>query len=175
MASPTWSFSAQERMTLERALDALLPPSGSFPAPSQTGLIDDFIMQRVPERDDSGQLYPGLDAARLKALLSRLHGSPDMTEALTRLQQDQPGAFQSLWSLAVYGYYSRSETISAIQRDLAPAYHGAPLPIGYVDAMQRWDVSDPLQMPRSPRGSYIRTEQVKRVDSSKLTGEGSQS
>ncbi len=173
MASRTWSLSTQERITLERALDALLPPSGSFPVPSQTGLIDDFIMLRVPEKDDAGRLYPGLDAPRLKALLSSLQDAADMTESLTMLQQEQPEGFQQLWSLAIYGYYSRSETIAAIQRDLAPAYHGAPLPRGYVDAMPPWDASDPLQMPRSPRGSHLRTEQVRRVDTSKLTGEGS--
>ncbi len=91
-----------------------------------------------------------------------------MTDALSRLEREQSEAFQSIWRLAVYGYYSQPETIAAIQSDLAPAYHGAPLPVGYADVMPRWDVNDPLQMPRSPRGSYIPTDQVERVQADEL-------
>jgi len=171
MASPTWSLSDDERHTLEAVLDALLPPSGSFPLPSQTNLIDRFILERVPASDEEANLYPGLDAPRLQALLHQLAGTADMTVALADLEREQPLTFRSLWSLAVYGYYSRPETIAAIQRDLAPAYHGAPLPHGYASAMPAWDAEDALQMPHSPRGSFLPTERVGRVDLSKLAGE----
>ena len=168
MANSEWTLSGEERSTLERVLDALLPPTGSFPIPSRTNLIDEFILKRVPEVDERGALYPGLDSTRLKALLSALAGVQDMAAALSSLQRERPAQFQSLWSLAVYGYYSRAETIEAIQRDLAPAYHGAPLPIGYAGVMAPWDAEDPLQMPRSPRGTYMPTDQVTRVDLSRL-------
>lgn len=168
MASNDWSLSETERRTLEQVLDALLPPAGSFPSPSQTDLIDQFILERVPASDEQQSLYPGLDVPRLKALLAHLEYAEPMTDALSRLEQEQPATFQSIWRLAVYGYYSRAETINAIQRDLAPAYHGAPLPLGYSDAMQRWDASDPLQMPRSPRGSFVASGEVKRVDLTRL-------
>ncbi|MGA7670626.1 MAG: hypothetical protein WBW04_09400 [Nitrolancea sp.] len=168
MANSAWSLSVEERSTLERVLDALLPPTGSFPLPSQTNMIDEFILKRIPEVDERGSLYPGLDSSRLKALLGELAGDPDMTESLSMLQNENPTQFQAVLSLAVYGYYSRAETITAIQRDLAPAYHGAPLPLGYAGAMAPWDANDPLQMPRSPRGSYVPTNQVKRVDLSRL-------
>jgi hypothetical protein len=164
MAEPGWSLSDASRATLERALDALLPPSGSFPLPSQTGMIDTFILQRVPENDPDGRLYPALDAPALQRLLAALDGSDDMTAALTDLEQTEPLAFTALWRLAVYGYYAQPETIAAIQRDLAPAYHGAPLPLGYAHAMAPWDANDPLQMPREPRGSFIPTDHVKPVD-----------
>jgi hypothetical protein len=164
MADSGWSLSETERATLGRTLDALLPPSGSFPAPSQTGMIDTFIVQRVPESDPEGRLYPALDAAGLRSVLARLHDAHDMTAALAELERSEPPTFTALWRLAVYGYYAQPETIAAIQRDLAPAYHGAPLPLGYAHAMAPWDANDPLQMPREPRGSFIPTEQVKRVD-----------
>jgi hypothetical protein len=173
MATPTWTLSASERRTLERVLDALLPPTGSFPLPSQTGLIDDFVMQRVPASDERQALYPGLDAPRLKSLLGHLSGAEDMTDALSRFEREQPELFQAIWRLAVYGYYSRPETIAAIQHDLTAAYHGAPLPRGYAGAMPRWDANDPLQMPRSPRGTFIPTNDVKRVNVDLLTGERS--
>lgn len=173
MASPTWSLSDDERHTLEQVLDTLLPPSGSFPLPSQTNLIDRFILERVPASDEAANLYPGLDAPRLTSLLHDLAGAADMTAALADLQREQPLTFRSLWSLAVYGYYSCPETIDAIQRDLAPDYHGAPLPLGYTGAMPPWDATDALQMPRNPRGSFVPTERVERADLSKLADERS--
>jgi hypothetical protein len=168
MAEPGWSLSDDERATLERALDALLPPSGSFPAPSQTSLIDAFILKRVPESDPEGRLYPALDVPALRRLLAGLQDASDMTAALGDLERTEPAAFTALWRLAVYGYYSQPETIAAIQRDLAPAYHGAPLPVGYAHAMTPWDAADPLQMPREPRGSFIPTSEVKRVEAAWL-------
>ena len=164
MADSGWSLSEDERATLGRALDALLPPTGRFPLPSQTGIIDEFILKRVPAEDAEGRLYPGIDASALTQLLVELRDVDDMTMALARLEQVAPASFKSLWRLAVYGYYAQPETIEAIQRDLAPAYHGAPLPLGYADAIGRWDASDSLQLPRNPRGTFIPTDQVKRVD-----------
>ena len=164
MEDSGWSLSDDERVTLGQALDALLPPSGSFPWPSQTAMIDLFILKRVPAEDAEGRLYPALDAPALARILAQLREADDMTPALARLEQEQPAAFTSLWRLAVYGYYSQPETIEAIQHDLAPAYHGAPLPLGYAHAMARWDSDDPLQRPRHPRGAFIPTDQVKRVE-----------
>ena len=93
-----------------------------------------------------------------------------MTAALIAFEQEQPAEFTALWRLAVFGYYSRPETIAAIQRDLAPAYHGAPLPLGYAHAIAPWDANDPLQMPANPRGHYVRTEDIRRVDLSGIAG-----
>jgi len=174
-----WSLSDDERVTLASALDALLPPdsNGSFPPPSTTGLIDDFILMRVPDGPDAGGWtpYPYVDAGELKhtllALAQMERDLGSMTAALEAFEQAIPLAFLSLWRLAVYGYYSRPETIAAIARDLAPAYHGAPLPLGYAHAMASWDPTDPLQMPRNPRGTYIPTDHIQRVDLSVLPKE----
>lgn len=158
------ALSTEERRTFEAALDALLPASGSFPPPSSTGIIDDFIMRRL---DPAGNLpvpYPGLTVNDLKAILRRLD-AVDMTVALQQLKTKFPVAFNGLWALAVYGYYSRTETIDAIQRDHAPDYHGAPLPLGYEHAIEPWNPDDPLQNPSQPRGSYVPTDAVRRVPS----------
>ena len=163
MEQAHWSLTGEERRTLEAALDALLPPSGSFPLPSSTGIIDDFIYRRL---EPSGSLpvpYPGLTADDLKAVLRRLDGPENMAAALERLEAEYPVAFKGLWALAVYGYYSRPEVIEAIQQDHAPAYHGAPLPLGYAHAIEPWNPDDPLQNPRQPRGSFIPTSAVRRV------------
>jgi hypothetical protein len=166
-----WTLTDGERATLGAVLDALLPPAGSFPAPSQTGVIDDFILRRVPPASDGWVPYPWVDGDGLKALLARLAGAHDMTAALGRLEAERPADFAALWRLAVFGYYSRPETIAAIARDHAPAYHGAPLPLGYDDAIGCWDPDDPHQRPRDPRGSFIATEDVRRVAVERLSGE----
>ena len=175
-AIPAWDLAAGERATLGAALDALLPPTGSFPAPSTTRLIDDFIRRRVPVTGTTGDSlpYPRIDSDGLRSIIATLETLTgdlgEMTAALAAFEQEQPAEFTALWRLAVYGYYSRPETIAAIQRDLTPHYHGAPLPLGYAHAMAAWDASDPLQMPTAPRGHYIRTEDVRRVDLSGIAG-----
>ena len=171
MTVVTWSLTGEERHTLEAVLDALLPPAGSFPAPSATRLIDDFIMHRL---DAAGSLpvpYPGLTADDLKAILLRLDGGGEITSALQRLESEYPVAFRGLWALAVYGYYSRPQVIAAIQQDHAAAYHGAPLPLGYEHAIEPWNPDDPLQNPPQPRGSFIPTHAVRRLLSSEDSGE----
>lgn len=164
MDAPPWTLNDRERAVLAAALDALLPVEGSFPWPSEVGVIDDFILRQVPPAGTAPLPYPWIDAAGLRAILARLDGAPDMPAALTGLERERPADFRALWALAVYGYYSRPETIAAIQRELAPDYHGAPLPLGYAHIIEPWDPDDPLQLPREPRGSYIATEAVRRVD-----------
>jgi hypothetical protein len=164
MSQPAWTLTDAERETLAAALDALLPPEGSFPAPSQTGMIDDFILRRVPAPGAGLVPYPGLDGDSLGAILARLADGADMTEALATLERERPEEFLALWRLAVYGYYSRPETIAAISRDLYAPYHGAPLPLGYAHAIEPWDPGDPLQNPQHQRGAYIPTEAVRRVE-----------
>lgn len=170
---PAWTLTHDERTLLGSALDTLLPPEGNFPLPSETGIIDDFILPRVPPAGAvAGPLpYPGIDSDDLRETLATLHafgGQDDMVAALERLEREQPFGFGALWRLATYGYYSRPETIVAIQQDLAPAYHGAPLPLGYNHAIEPWDPTDPLQLPRQARGFFVATDEVTRV----VSGEG---
>lgn len=162
MAEESWSLTADERRTLEAALDALLPPEGAFPLPSETDLIDGFILRRVPPAGTEPIPYPGFDADGLRATLAEL--AKDPVTGLTRLEAERPATFTGLWRLAVYGYYSRAATIAAVARDHAPAYHGAPLPLGYAHAIAPWDGDDPLQRPQVPRGGYQPTDTISRID-----------
>jgi hypothetical protein len=163
-------LTTRERDVLAAILDALIPPAGSFPAPSETDMIDDFILKHLPP-EDAAPPYPGLDLVRLRRILDDLGSHPDITAALQRLERGAPAQFQSLWALAVFGYYSRPAVTDAIQRDLAPGYHGAPLPRGYAHVIAPWDASDPLQMPGNPTGRYIATDDVRPVDLSRLEGD----
>src|SRR3954453_21966934 len=105
MSQPAWTLTDAERDTLAVALDALLPPEGSFPRPSQAGMIDDFILRRIPAPGAGAVPYPGIDGDGLRAILARLAGGGDATEALAALEQERPDEFLALWRLAVYGYY----------------------------------------------------------------------
>jgi hypothetical protein len=58
-----WTLTDAQRATLAAALDALLPAEGSFPWPSATGTIDEFILRRVPTSGARWVPYPGLDAS----------------------------------------------------------------------------------------------------------------
>lgn len=170
MADGAWKMTAEERRTLERALDALLPPEGSFPAPSECGVIDGFILRRVgTEKVEAGR-FPRVNVEDLKRILATLQVAEDMTAALEELEAEDLAGFLALWLLAVYGYYSRPEVIQAIQTDLGNAYHGAPLPHGYAHVLTPWDSTNPLEMPRQPAGSYIPTDKVERVDLRRLEG-----
>lgn len=164
MTGTPWMLTALERRTLAAALDALLPPVGAFPRPSETDLIDAFIVRRVPPAGTTPVPYPGFDADGLRATLAELAETSDPVAGLTRLERERPATFTALWRLAVYGYYSRAATIAAIARDHAPAYHGAPLPLGYAHALAPWDAHDPQQLPTVPRGSYQSTDTIRRID-----------
>lgn len=170
MADGVWELTAEERRTLEEALDALLPPEGSFPTPSECGVIDGFILRRVVSGTVDPGAFPSINAEDLKRILGALRGAEDMTGALEALEAGEPAQFLALWQLAVYGYYSRPEVVRAIQTDLGNEYHGAPLPHGYAHLLTPWDATHPLEMPRRPVGSYIPTDQVRRVDLSRLEG-----
>lgn len=164
MSSPGWTLTTTQRRVLEAALDALLPPEGSYPAPSSTDLIDDFILARVPAASTDWVPFPWLDADGLRAILEQLAQDDDILAGLETLEASNPGAFVALWRLAVYGYYSRPETIAAIQREHNVVYHGAPLPLGYPEVLPLWDAADPLQLAVTPVGNYIATDAVRRWD-----------
>lgn len=163
-------LTVDERRTLESALDALLPPDGSFPAPSETDMVDEFILKQIPSPSDPPP-YPGLDLDGLREVIADLAQFDDMTVALQEIEQTSATRFQALWALAVFGYYSRPSVTAAIQADLAPGYHGAPLPLGYTHVIAPWDADDPRQMPSNPPGSYIPTGEVQRVDLRRLDGD----
>lgn len=170
MADGVWDLTAEERRTLEDALDTLLPSEGSFPAPSECGVIDGFIRQRVVSEEVDSGAFPSINAKNLKRILGTLQGAENMTEALRELESREPARFMALWQLAVYGYYSRPDVIQAIQTDLNNEYHGAPLPHGYAHVLTPWDATHPLEMPCNPVGSYIGTDQVRPVNLSWLEG-----
>jgi hypothetical protein len=134
-------------------------------------MIEGFILKHLPA-PGAPPVYPGIDLGHLAEMLAALGDEPDMVAALRRLEERAPDRFQALWALAVFGYYSRPEVTAAIQRDLDCDYHGAPLPRGYAHVISPWDATDPFQLPAEPAGRFIPTDEVRRVDLSRLEAGG---
>ena len=144
---------------LRGLIDALLPGGNGFPAASATGMTG-LLAARLLAADSSllGRIAESL----------RTQGAlPDSTErwhdAAARLEADEPKLFEELRKYAYLTYYEQPATIEAI-RALGFRYNDAPLPDGY--PAERFDAS--TDAPRHRRGRWVATEQIQRVDLSRL-------
>jgi hypothetical protein len=130
---------------LARIADVMIPPQEGFP--DAAPLVARFVSERVDPRE--------------RDVLERILGtigedSPDaVTAGLNRLETEDPLNFVVLRNWVYYGYYTSGSVADAL-REAGSDYHGAPQPFGY-----RIEREAPL--PKTPRGSYQRTEEVRRV------------
>ncbi|MGI9499498.1 MAG: hypothetical protein ACR2P3_05640 [Geminicoccaceae bacterium] len=138
-------------MTLGELVDLMLPGDDRFPSASSVG-VHGQLRGRLREIDGETALST-LEAARAK-------GGP---EALTALEEAKPDLFQKLRSVVFLTYYEMPEVQDVI-RNFGHPYNASPLPKGY--ATGRFDPSS--DTPTHGRGSYVKTEDVKRVDLSGL-------
>ena len=144
---------------LQGLIDALLPGGNGFPAASATGMAE-LLAARLAATDPTllGRLTEGLcTRGALPASPERWH------DAAARLEADEPKLFEEVRKYAYLTYYEQPDTIAAI-RALGLRYNDAPLPDGY--PAERFDAS--TDAPRHRRGRWIATEQVQRVDLSRL-------
>jgi hypothetical protein len=150
MSQPAWTLTDAERATLGAALDALLPPDGTFPHPSQTRMIDDFICAASPR----------LAAGGSRILVSMVTGCGRSSPCSRRRRTWPPRSRRSSGRpppiSAPSGNWRSTATTRGPRR--------SPLPLGYAHAIEPWDATDPLQNPQHRRGSYLPTEAVRRVD-----------
>lgn len=144
---------------LRGLIDALLPGGNGFPAASATRMTE-LLAARLLAAD------PAL-LDRIAEDLRTQGALPDSTErwhdATVRLEADEPKLFEELRKYAYLTYYEQPGTIAAI-RALGFRYNDAPLPDGY--PAERFDAS--TDAPRHTRGRWVATEQVQRVDLSRL-------
>jgi hypothetical protein len=145
---------------LARALsgfaDALLPGDDLFPSASAAG-SHGVLAARLRER--IGAEAPELLA---RALIER-DVLTDPTGAATRLEADEPVRFALAQLILTYAYYEAPAVIAAI-RALGHDYNQAPQPTGYT--LRPFDPA--RDAPATPRGRYIGTHEVARVDLSRL-------
>ncbi len=144
-------------------MNTVLPGGHGFPAAASTGM-GDLLVARLRRADPA---LPGKIAAALGADGRLPDQETHWCDAAARLEAVEPKLFDEFRKYAYLTYYEQPSVIDAI-RKLGFRYNDSPLPDGYPD-----EPFDPERdAPRHGRGAWIRTEDVKRVDLSRLGLEG---
>lgn len=167
-------FSGQQTAILNAAADEIIPPGEGFPAPSEVNVVD-FIGRYVAPSDKEPIHYPFAGEDEFKAALDELGeeflsaDSAGRVRTLERVEKENEVFFDQLRSLVYYGYYSMPEVTLAINKNLPAGrdYHGPPQPYGYIRTIERWDADEATFSARGG-GGYIATEDVERIDLSKV-------
>lgn len=171
-------FSDDQIETLNAVADTMIPPGAGFPAPSEVDVVG-FIGRYVTPTGYRNKHYPFACEDAFKAGLDKLgagsrgqdSGSTGsgLEEAISTLEKAEDPLFVQLRALIYYGYYSRREVVQAIRQNIPAGkdYHGPPLPYGYLEVTPEW--TEELLAAAGKGGSYIATDDVKRVDLSKLS------
>jgi len=136
--------------------DALLPGDDLFPSASAAGAHG---VMAVRLRTRLGPEAPG----RLAAALVARGGLDDAPAAAARLEAEEPRLFDTARAFLTFAYYESPAVIAAI-RALGHDYNDAPQPAGY--AMRPLEAR--RDAPAVPRGRYVATDAVTRVDLSAL-------
>lgn len=139
------SLSGAVRTRMRAVAETMIPDAEGFP-PS-AGIVERFVSEHIaPDERD-----------RLEALLTDLDEAPGegLATQLRELEERDPELFGLLRSFVYHGYYT-SKAFAASLMAQGSDYHGAPQPYGY-----RIDEEQPV--PRDRRGSFIPTEEVRRV------------
>lgn len=160
-------FTKTQAAVLNAVADRIIPGGEGFPWPSEVGIVH-FIARYVAPSGEKPSWFPFAGEDDFKTDLDKLGEDflqadvAKQVEFLKRIERESPTFFSQLRALVYYGYYSRPETTKAINENLEAGrdYRSSPQPYGYLDVIEPWDES---MFPRV-RGSYIRTEEVKRVN-----------
>ncbi|CCG02337.1 hypothetical protein [Blastococcus saxobsidens] len=155
-------FSPVQHNVLDALADALVPPGGGFPAPSEVDVAG-FVARYTTPTGQLPRWYPYLAEDDLKARLDALSAQADDPVAtLTALEQDDPAFFTALRDVVYLGYYSRPAVTRAINANVPAAhdYRNTPQPYGYLDGLEEWDA----ELLSRVRGSFLATTEVKPLD-----------
>ena len=150
---------------LATLVDVLMPGDDLFPAASSVG-TQGHLANRLRERAGSEGL-----SLLLETLGPDFAGAPfaDRERTVRRLEDGHPALFALVRMAAYTAYYAAPAVIDAI-RALGHEYNDAPQPRGY--EMRRFDPTPGADLPAEPRGSYLTTDEVARVDTSALADLG---
>lgn len=147
---------------LAALVDVLVPGDGAFPGASEVGvqakLADRLILMRG---EGAVQRLVEALAAAGGPLAPLDHDG--RTAVLVRVERERPEDFLLVRNIVYLSYYESPAVHEAI-RAMGFTYHAAPLPRGY--DVGRFDPA--TDTPRHGRGAFVRTDEVRRVDLSKL-------
>ena len=167
-------FTDAETAVINALADTIIPPDPAWPTASEVDLVT-FCGRYITPSGYRNKHFPFADADSFKAALGKLGkdfvdgDTAERTKALTALEDAEDPFFEQIRALVYYGYYSRPEVVIAIRKNVPAGkdYHGPPLPYGYIQSLEPWDETTLAQA--NENGSFLETDQVTRVDLSKLT------
>ena len=166
-------FDATQAGVLNAFADTMIPPHDDWPTPSDIGICV-FVGKYITPTGYKNKHFPFADEDGVKAGLDKLGQAfvdADLkarTNAIRALEESTDPLFEQLRALVYYGYYSRPEVTLAIKKNVPAGkdYHGPPLPYGYLEFTEEWD--ETLLASAGSTGSYLATDDVHRVDLSKV-------
>ena len=147
---------------LQSLVDVLLPGDNYFPSASAVG-AHGLLAERLRDRLSQG----GLDQVLAAVIVAT--GGVSLAEldedarvnAVRRFEQEDPELFAMVRSVLYYSYYQSPVVVEAVRR-LGIDYNDAPQPLGYV--LEPFDPTPGIGVPLLPRGFYLATDEVKRVE-----------
>jgi hypothetical protein len=126
-----------------------------------------FVGRYTTPHGESPKWYPCLAEDELTQILDELSGElmaagGDAGQALADLELANPVLFTLLRDVIYLAYYSRPVVTRAINETIPAGrdYRSSPQPYGYLHGLEQWD----RDLLAKVRGSYLATEQVKRLD-----------
>ena len=147
---------------LAALVDVLVPGDDAFPPASEVGVQAKLADRLIVMRGEGAVQALALALAAAGGPLARLDDD-GRRSVLTRVERERPEDFLLVRNIVYLSYYESPAVHEAI-RAMGYTYHAAPLPVGY--EVGRFDPA--TDTPRHGRGSFVRTEEVRRVDLSQL-------
>lgn len=157
----------RQKNILDVVMDELIPAAGGFPAPSEVGVVEEFVTRYLTPDDAVTCFFPYARESEFTQALDRLGerlldmSAVERVAELARWEDTEPEFFGQLRTLTYAGYYSRPPVVQVIREVLEAGrdYHGPPLPYGYAEVTADWSG----ETPPAGVGSYIPTDAVTRA------------
>jgi hypothetical protein len=167
-------FSAARQAVIRALADTIIPPHPDWPDASAVDIVA-FCGRYITPTGYRNKHFPWADEDSFVAALDKLGQAfvdadpSERAKAFEALEKAEDPFFEQIRALVYYGYYSRPEVVIAIRKNVPAGkdYHGPPLPYGYIQSLEPWDETTLAQA--NDNGSYLETDQVERVDLSKVT------
>jgi hypothetical protein len=147
---------------LAALVDVLVPGDGAFPSASEVGVQAKLADRLILMRGEGAVQTLVETLATAGSPLARLEAD-GRTAVLARIERERPDDFLLIRNIVYLSYYESPAVHEAI-RAMGFTYHATPLPVGY--EVGRFDPT--TDTPRHSRGVFVRTDEVRRVDLSKL-------
>lgn len=141
-------------VTFAALVDVLVPGDDVFPPASAVG-TQDWLLDKLREMSGS----EAIDAVAAALPNLSVQSADDQVAAVQQFEQNHGDLFNFVLNTVYFGYYKSPLVVRAI-RQIGHVYNDAPQPEGY--DLGKFDPA--LHAPSQPKGHYVATDAVKRVD-----------